>query len=325
MKRTTKTLLLFSAIFIFSVYAFYKNYNYINQVEVNKSLNIVEFRSSCEPFKRVYKQYRAEIDGELYPKKVSLYKNASIDFECLNRNPAVKTILLWNKFFDRDDYWFGIGRDAFKQNACPVTNCEITTDKSRIYESHLVITHMQNEIETPPKHRPAAQRWMFMLYESPVHTADFSKYNGFYHFTSTYRLDSDFNTGYDNSVGMRWKENLKFNASWDFYANKTKMAAAVISNCNAQSKRLELIDKLKDNIQVDVYGKCGTFDCEKSYGSNGDCKEMLSYEYKFYLAFENSVCKDYITEKFFDILKYNIVPVVLGGGDYRHHVNYFDI
>ncbi len=42
----------------------------------------------------------------------------------------------------------------------------------------------------------------------------------------------------------------------------------------------------------------------------------LLYYYSFYLSFENSVCDEYVTEKFFKYLDKEVVPVVLGGADY---------
>jgi alpha-1,3-fucosyltransferase len=45
--------------------------------------------------------------------------------------------------------------------------------------------------------------------------------------------------------------------------------------------------------------------------------EMLDKGYKFYLSFENSLCSDYVTEKFWKILNFNIVPIVLGGANYE--------
>jgi alpha-1,3-fucosyltransferase len=50
------------------------------------------------------------------------------------------------------------------------------------------------------------------------------------------------------------------------------------------------------------------------------CREKISKQYLFFLAFENSLCKDYVTEKLFETLLYDIVPVVYGGVDYSYWI-----
>lgn len=53
--------------------------------------------------------------------------------------------------------------------------------------------------------------------------------------------------------------------------------------------------------------KCG------GHLSGGVCFDLLNDDYKFYLAFENSNCKNYITEKLFvNALGRNILPIVMG-------------
>ena len=42
----------------------------------------------------------------------------------------------------------------------------------------------------------------------------------------------------------------------------------------------------------------------------------MGQNYKFYLAFENSLCVDYVTEKFFLAYQNNMVPVTFGWVDY---------
>ncbi|XP_035709711.1 alpha-(1,3)-fucosyltransferase 10-like isoform X2 [Folsomia candida] len=94
-------------------------------------------------------------------------------------------------------------------------------------------------------------------------------------------------------------------------ASKTKMVAAIVSNCDS-SDRLEYIRELQKFVGVDVFGKCGTFSCPKS--ENDACLRKIEAEYKFFLSFENSRCEDYITEKLFDnVLQWYIVPIVRGG------------
>ena len=39
-------------------------------------------------------------------------------------------------------------------------------------------------------------------------------------------------------------------------------------------------------------------------------------DYKFYLAFENTNCQDYMTEKLWHHMGNGVVPIVMGGGNY---------
>ena len=89
-----------------------------------------------------------------------------------------------------------------------------------------------------------------------------------------------------------------------------------VSNCNSASRREDFVQRLseEDNIQIDVFGSCGSLRCDRSLGKQ--CYEQLLPKYDFYLSLENEICPDYFTEKLCSVLKFDIVPIVLGGANY---------
>jgi hypothetical protein len=101
-------------------------------------------------------------------------------------------------------------------------------------------------------------------------------------------------------------------------------AVGVVSNCKAPSRRLDIANELSKYIKVDLFGSksCGktvkpcTIPRNKS-SSAVNCHPEISLNYKFYLAFENSLCVDYVTEKFFNVLGTEMIPIVYGGADYK--------
>ena len=95
----------------------------------------------------------------------------------------------------------------------------------------------------------------------------------------------------------------------NFAENKTGQVAWFVSNCHARNNRLEYAEQLGEYIGVDVFGDCGTKFCARN---SPECGRKLR-QYKFYLAFENSNCVDYITEEFWlNGLQNDILPIVMG-------------
>lgn len=137
----------------------------------------------------------------------------------------------------------------------------------------------------------------------------------------TYRLDSDIPLLYGRITPLTFNFTKAAPIRTKNYAlNKTRAVVWMASHCNTSGKRETYVEQLKKYIAVDVYGRCGNLTCprnETHWISEPHCYKLLSSTYKFYLSFENSVCQDYVTEKFFNLMQHDIVPVVYGGADYE--------
>jgi alpha-1,3-fucosyltransferase len=86
------------------------------------------------------------------------------------------------------------------------------------------------------------------------------------------------------------------------------------------------VAELQRHIDVDVFGLCGKFRCAVDRAD--DCINMLERRYFFYLSFENSLCVDYITEKFWRLVDRDVIAVTLGAGNYSAFVppdTYLDV
>ncbi len=227
----------------------------------------------------------------------------------LNRdNPVPKIILAWNSFYKSRDYRMGgFGRAPFAQ--CPVNNCEFTNNKIYFPNSSAVVFHSKHMRQTPPRRHPG-QLYVFFLRESPSYSHPRANQ---YNLTMTYRRDSDIPVPV-NEMFRKPIPDATYRLKYPF-ASRSRNVAWVVSHCHTASKRERYAHALKRHIDVDIFGGCGERrSCRRK---NKRCfTEKLPSTYKFYLAFENSLCEDYVTEKLFRPLYTEIIPIVYGGTNY---------
>ncbi|CAC5411915.1 E2.4.1.214 [Mytilus coruscus] len=187
-------------------------------------------------------------------------------------------------------YWFNAKTFVFDE--CSYKNCKITTDKKLLFTSEAVIFH-HNSFSTLPD-KPRDQIWIFATLESPYnsHQRFSGKVKNKFNCTMTYRKDSEAFSPY---AFLRKQLHIPVKNYTSIYMNKTKNIAWVVSHSQTQSKRQAYVKELSKYIDVDIYGRCG-----KPCSFKEDCKIHLSKTYKFYVSFENSLCKDYLTEKYLE-------------------------
>ena len=254
----------------------------------------------------------------------------------------IKYILLYNDLPGGiTNSLLGIGREGFIRYGCDVTECYLVNSRQkshRFMDSYDAVVFNMNALHYSRKlpwneadySRNSNQRFVFMSMEPPMFTwgstgdvdrNEVNLYANYFNWSMSFRFDSDVQFTY----GLT-KPNKSFkpdSISYQFI-NKTRrpddtIAVWMSSNCATFSRREEFINEMKRFMKIDSYGKCGDLKCEKNHSTNNspaECYREMESKYKFYLSFENSFCTDYVTEKFFNILSYDMIPVVYGAANY---------
>ncbi|CAH2087263.1 unnamed protein product [Euphydryas editha] len=252
----------------------------------------------------------------------------------------MKYILQWTRKFSAPFDFMGTGNSAFVKNKCKFRNCYVTDDSHYFlnlsdfdaiaFNGRDVINLWPFEM---PKNRIPRQKYIFGAMESPDNfPACNENLDGFFNWTWTYKLDSDLRWGYITiydlngtvvgpAIDMKWKIDME-PISEDVKVkllNKKKAAAWFVSHCSTVNGREYFAEEVQKELEpygwtVDVYGRCGTFECPASMKKS--CFKMIEMDYYFYFSFENSFSEDYVTEKLLTALDNYAVPVVYGAANY---------
>ncbi|XP_033740132.1 alpha-(1,3)-fucosyltransferase C-like isoform X2 [Pecten maximus] len=203
---------------------------------------------------------------------------------------------------------------------CP-SNCSMSTGAKHFLNKDVVI-FFGPRLSSNPVPKKRGQIWVLHGKEAPPNHAPMRKWKGLFNWTMTYRRDSDFPHLYGELRNVPNPSALLPNTTLKFFTvrNSTNVpkptrnarsTAWFVSHCKTQSKRQEYVKTLQTTQSVDIFGACGTNRCAR--GRDHACLKP----YKFYLSFENSLCRDYITEKVFKIYsnEHDIIPITRGIGD----------
>lgn len=237
---------------------------------------------------------------------------------------SVKKMLLWTKEFRS---WGWLSRAQGVLPTCS-RNCVVTNSRNELNSSDAILFHCEdiwtnrrslsatvfNTLNELPPHRNPSQVWVFWNLEPVSHTYGVIPPDIF-NWTAVYRRDSTIFNPYEDRYVQKTEKELNETRpvskySTDYLKDKTKMAVIVESNCADQSRRYRLVGEIAKYIAVDQFGECtNNVICPKARGRD-ECDKHISH-YKFYLAFENSICQDYVTEKFWrSLTKRHQIPVI---------------
>ncbi|KAG7202379.1 hypothetical protein KM043_018698 [Ampulex compressa] len=230
-------------------------------------------------------------------------------------------ILIWKHgpFLERRHIRRFTNKKFLPWDNCTVKNCVLSYRAEDLDVAAAVVFHLhltKSPLEIPRRTR-RNQRWIFLTDESPINTflhgdQKLRDYNGLFNWSMSYRTDSDIPVPYGRTILKDFSSSESVDEL--ISSQKTKLVAIMGSNCAGNNGRWRYVNELKSYLgdELDVFGRCLNGNVTACPGHfDRDCSALNAY--KFYLAFENSNCEEYITEKVYWHGYHKLaVPIIMG-------------
>lgn len=191
---------------------------------------------------------------------------------------------------------------------------DLLPDPAALLGADAVVVHLPsilaaNAAEEVMKLRrvaPAHQVWVAESVESSVNypMMDDGQFMACFDIEASYRQQAD--------VWLPYIPDWCRNDSYRHVAAAgDKFCCAFISSSWDQSDRRAFTRELFEHLPIDSYGRF--MRNKKLWRDKGVQSKLKTLKkYRFTLAFENSITKDYVTEKFFEPLQMGSIPIYLG-------------
>ncbi|MGI9522090.1 MAG: glycosyltransferase family 10 domain-containing protein [Hyphomicrobiaceae bacterium] len=226
-------------------------------------------------------------------------------------------VLAWTEHYFGDDY---LAPKRVPNPNGPDIELTFTTDRDRLGDADAVWFHAPSVNDVP---RRKEQPWILMSMESDVNYPALKNPAVLAQFDHlmTYRLDSDIPCVYPN-----WHQYGTFLNPPPTRSGPSRGALATFIASNSVLHRDSYVSEMLKYVSIDCLGECLHNADIEALGpagwARGAWKGKLSVlpHYKFYLAFENSIATDYVTERIFHAFQSGVVPVYRGAPNIQDFV-----
>lgn len=216
-------------------------------------------------------------------------------------NAAAKPIVL---------LWFWPENNRFDFQDCKrlfnIDSCSLTDSRSLYSRADAVLIFhraiQDNPSNLPTSPRPKFQRWIWFNMDSPNNTRRIAGIERLFNLTLSYRKDAD--------IPVRWKLTIRKKPADD--VSIPKKQRLLCWSVNEHDLRAGSGERFRFYTQLEKYIKVHVFYSSSAQPLSGDKYFETISSCKFFLSFENSINRDYITEIFTDPLAVGTVPIVLG-------------
>ena len=224
-----------------------------------------------------------------------------------NDQAAPSVHYLYNTYFFAGRWAPSLDLPGFRHMCSPEQI--LSADVLMVHLPSILSTNTVNQLFRLREIVPKRQIWVAESMESVVNypQMDDPGFMSIFHFEASYRQQADVWIPYIPS-------DFEIRCGAVNVARRGKQCCAFVSAAWDKSNRQAYIRELMGLMRVDSYGR---FMRNKRlwFDKGEETKLRVLPKYTYTLAFENSICPDYVTEKFFQPLMTGTVPIYLGASN----------